>query len=85
MTAARDKAVARLQRAAENAKIALSDQPYVTIEEEYLLEKDGRPVNLSVELARNHYEAMIEPCVAETHGSHAYRPERCRIDQLGPG
>ena len=59
-------AMARLQRAAENAKIALSDRPYVTIEEEYLLEKDGRPVNLSLELARADYEAMIEPYVEET-------------------
>lgn len=59
-------AMARLQRAAENAKIALSDRPYTTIEEEYLLEKDGRPVNLSLELARADYEAMIEPYVEET-------------------
>lgn len=59
-------AMARLQRAAENAKIALSSQPYVSIEEEYLLEKDGRPIHLSLELARTDYEAMIEPYVAET-------------------
>ena len=59
-------AMARLQRAAENAKIALSDRPYTTIEEEYLLEKDGRPVNLSLELARADYETMIEPYVEET-------------------
>jgi molecular chaperone DnaK (HSP70) len=59
-------AMARLQRAAEDAKIALSNQPYVTIEEEYLLEKDGRPVNLSLELSREDYEAMIEPYVDET-------------------
>lgn len=65
---ARDSAaaMARLQRAAENAKIALSDQPYVTIEEEYLLEKNARPINLSLELARDDYEAMIEPYVEET-------------------
>jgi molecular chaperone DnaK (HSP70) len=59
-------AMARLQRAAEGAKIALSDQPYTTVEEEYLLEKDGRPVNLSLELARDDYEAMIEAYVDET-------------------
>ncbi|MDA3920041.1 MAG: Hsp70 family protein [Salinisphaera sp.] len=59
-------AIARLQRAAENAKIALSDRPYANIEEEYLLEKDGRPVNLSLELARSDYEAMIESYVEET-------------------
>lgn len=59
-------AMARLQRAAENAKITLSSQPYVSIEEEYLLEHNGRPVNLSLELARTDYEAMIEAYVEET-------------------
>lgn len=59
-------AMARLQRAAEAAKITLSDQPYATITEEYLLEKDGVPVHLAVEISRNDYEEMIEPYVAET-------------------
>lgn len=59
-------AMARLQRTAEDAKIALSNQPYTSIEEEYLLEKDGRPVNLSLELARSDYEAMIEAYVDQT-------------------
>lgn len=60
------QAMARLGRAAETAKIALSDRPFVSIEEEYLLEKDGRPVHLSLELAREDYEAMIEPYIRET-------------------
>ena len=60
------QAMARIGRAAEAAKIALSNQPYVTIEEEYLLEKDGAPVNLSLELSRFDYEAMIEPYISET-------------------
>ncbi|MEF8703804.1 MAG: Hsp70 family protein [Candidatus Accumulibacter sp. UW26] len=59
-------AMARLQRAAEAAKITLSDQPYATLSEEYLLEKDGVPVHLSVEISRLEYEAMIEPYIAET-------------------
>ncbi|HCZ15825.1 MAG TPA: heat-shock protein Hsp70 [Candidatus Accumulibacter sp.] len=64
----RDNAVAmaRLQRAAEAAKIALSDQPYAILSEEYLLEKDGVPVHLSVEVSRDEYEEMIAPFVAET-------------------
>ena len=45
------RAMARINRAAETAKIALSDQPYVRIEEEYLLERDSTPVNLALELA----------------------------------
>lgn len=58
--------MARLGRAAEAAKIALSDAPYVRIEEEYLLERDGNPLHLSLELERLDYETMIEPFVAET-------------------
>jgi len=60
------RAMARITRAAEIAKIALSDQPYVRVEEEYLLEKAGAPVNLSLELAREDYEAMIAGYIDET-------------------
>ena len=60
------KALARITRAAEIAKIALSDQPYVRIEEEYLLDKAGTPVHLSLELARHDYEAMIHGYIDET-------------------
>ena len=60
------RAMARITRAAETAKIALSDQPFVRIEEEYLLDKAGAPVNLSLELARAEYEAMIAGYVDET-------------------
>jgi molecular chaperone DnaK (HSP70) len=60
------QAMARLTRAAEAAKITLSDQPFVTIEEEYLLEKGGQPLHLSLELTREDYEAMIEPFIRET-------------------
>ncbi len=60
------KAMARIVRAAENAKFQLSDQPYARIEEEYLLEHDGSPVHLSVELSRMVYEEMIEDCIDAT-------------------
>jgi len=56
----------RASRAAETAKIALSDQPFFTIEEEYLLEHDGQPVHLSLEIARADYEGMIEAYINET-------------------
>lgn len=59
-------AMARLNRAAEQAKIALSDAPYVRIEEEYLLEHQGKPFNLSLELSREGYEDMIAPFIDET-------------------
>ena len=60
------RAMARINRAAETAKIALSDQPYTRIEEEYLLERDGTPVNLALELARHDYEEMISGYIDET-------------------
>jgi len=59
-------AMARLQRAAEAAKIELSDHPYATLAEEFLLEKDGTPVHLSLEIARHEYEELIAPYIAET-------------------
>ncbi|MDP2832121.1 MAG: Hsp70 family protein [Pseudomonadota bacterium] len=59
-------ALARLQRAAEAAKITLSDRPYALLAEEYLLQHQGEPVHLAVELSRSDYEAMIEPYIAET-------------------
>jgi len=60
------RAMARLTRAAEAAKIRLSDAPFAQIDEEYLGEREGKPVHLSLELDRIEYEAMIEPYVAET-------------------
>ena len=60
------KAMARITRAAENAKFVLSDQPYAQIDEEYLLEHDGAPVHLSLELSRMVYEEMIEDYINAT-------------------
>jgi molecular chaperone DnaK (HSP70) len=60
------KAMARINRAAEAAKRTLSDQPFVTIEEEYLEEKEGAPIHLSLELARHDYEDMIAGYIDET-------------------
>lgn len=61
-----NKIMARLARTAESAKLALSNEPFVQIEEEYIAEKDGKPVHLSVELARRDFEAMIEDYIDET-------------------
>ena len=60
------RAMTRILRAAEAAKRHLSDHPYARIEEEYLTEADGKPVHLSLELARDEYEQMIAPYVEET-------------------
>ncbi|MEW6218850.1 MAG: Hsp70 family protein [Thermodesulfobacteriota bacterium] len=60
------QAMARIARAAEEAKCRLSDQPFAVIREEYLLEKEGRPVHLSLEVARDEYEEMIASFIDET-------------------
>jgi molecular chaperone DnaK len=63
------RAKARIQRAAEAAKRHLSSHPYARVEEEYLVEQDGKPVNLDLELSRDEYEAMIMPFIEETLGA----------------
>jgi molecular chaperone DnaK (HSP70) len=60
------KAMARITRAAENAKFVLSDEPYAKIEEEYLLEHEGAAIHLSLELSRIDYEKMIEDYINAT-------------------
>jgi molecular chaperone DnaK len=60
------EAAARIDRAAEQAKIALSDNPFATVKEEYLFEKDGVPVHLDLEISREEYEAMITPFIEES-------------------
>ena len=60
------QAMARIERAAENAKKVLSDHPFASISEEYLLENNNVPVNLSLDLARHDYENMIISFIDET-------------------
>jgi molecular chaperone DnaK len=60
------KAMARILRAAEAAKKHLSDHPFARIEEEYLSETAGKPINLALELSRQEYEEMIAPFIEET-------------------
>ena len=61
--------MARILRSAETAKKHLSDHPYARIEEEYLTEHNGKPVNLDLELSRLDYEEMITPFIEETLGA----------------
>jgi molecular chaperone DnaK (HSP70) len=63
------KAMARVLRSAEAAKMQLSDHPFACIEEEYLAESAGKPVHLSLELSREDYEDMIAPLIEETLGA----------------
>ena len=59
-------AYARLWWAAEAAKKQLSDEPYARVREESLVQVDGRPLHLDVEISRNEYEAMIRPLLDQT-------------------
>jgi molecular chaperone DnaK len=60
------RALARLMRAAEDAKITLSSQPFTRVREEYLLTEEGRPLHLDVELSRVEFEALISDLVEGT-------------------
>jgi molecular chaperone DnaK (HSP70) len=60
------KLLARLKRAAENAKIELSSKPYVTIEEDHIGKKTFRDVHLSYELSRNMFEELIDDNISRT-------------------
>jgi len=57
---------ARLLRAAEDAKIELSSQPFAWIKEEYITEKDGIPLHLEYEVSREDFEDTIWDLVSET-------------------
>jgi molecular chaperone DnaK len=59
-------AKARLLRAVEAAKRQFSDHPFTRIEEEFIAEKDGQSLHLSLELDRNVYEAIIRPLLDKT-------------------
>lgn len=56
----------RVLRASEEAKKALSVEPYVQVSEEFIAEKNGSPLNLQLELARHDYEELIMPLLVKT-------------------
>jgi len=58
--------MAKIRRAAESAKVRLSDHPYAMLAEEYLLKNGEQAVHLSLEISRDEYEAMITPYVDQT-------------------
>jgi molecular chaperone DnaK (HSP70) len=57
---------ARLWWAAEEAKIKLSAEPYVTVREEALVLASGTPLHLDIEISRDEYEALIRQLVDKT-------------------
>ena len=58
--------MARLQRAAEAAKVELSSAPYTTIEEDHIGKKEFKDLHLSLEFSRAEFEEMIEENLAQT-------------------
>ena len=57
---------ARLRRASEQAKIELSSQPYVCVEEDHVASADGEPRHLSCELSRVDFEQDLDEMLART-------------------
>jgi len=56
----------RLLRAVEEAKKKLSCEPVVRIQEEFIAQKHGAPINLDREINRLEYEDLIEPLLSKT-------------------
>jgi molecular chaperone DnaK len=59
----------RVLNAAEAAKRQLSSQPFARVDEEFIAEKEGRALHLSMELERHEYERLIRPLVDRTMDS----------------
>ena len=57
---------ARLQRAAERAKIELSGQPFTLVEEDHVASVHGEARHLSCEIAREEFERDVEEMLART-------------------
>jgi molecular chaperone DnaK len=56
----------RVLRAVEAAKRQLSEHPFARVDEEFIAEKEGRALHLSMELSRTDYEDMIRPLLDRT-------------------
>ena len=57
---------ARVLRAAEEAKKKLSFEPFARVQEEYIAEKDGKPLHLTLEIARSEFEDLVRPLLDKT-------------------
>jgi molecular chaperone DnaK len=82
----RDAPVARSRvlRAVEDAKKALSSEAVAKIEEEFIADMDGVPLNLVMEIERYQYENLIEPLLIKTlgHVDHALSDARLQAGQV---
>lgn len=62
-------ALSRLKNAVVKAKHDLSIEPYARIREENLIERDGVPLHMDLEISRVRYEELIRPLVEKTFES----------------
>jgi molecular chaperone DnaK len=60
------RALARIRRAAEQAKIELSSNMFAWVREEYLAEHRGVPLHLEVEISREQFVALIQDLLLRT-------------------
>ena len=74
------KALARLTRAAEAAKIELSDRPYANITEEFIATEKNNPLNLELELLRTDFDSLIGDLVDSTLDSIEQALEDAELD-----
>jgi molecular chaperone DnaK len=56
----------RLRNSVEEAKKRLSDEAFTSVEEAFIAEQDGKPLNLSLIVDRRDYENIIQGLVAKT-------------------
>ncbi len=56
----------RMLQAVEEAKKRLSFDAYTTIAEEFIAEKDGKPLHVNMVIDRREYEPLIEPLLKKT-------------------
>ncbi|QDV40720.1 Chaperone protein DnaK [Stieleria neptunia] len=74
----------RLLHACESAKRDLSTEETVTISEEFIAEKDGQPLHLSVTVSRDEYETLISGFIDRTIEcvDQALRDAKLTLDQI---
>jgi molecular chaperone DnaK len=78
------RAMARLVRASERVKIALSDSPYARAAEEFLARYDAQIAHLDLEIGRSELEGMIEDLLKSTLDSidHAMKDAQIKPEQI---
>ena len=60
------RSLARLTRAAEVAKIEMSDAPFAVIKEEFITTTQGKPLHLEIEIERSRFEDLFSDMLKST-------------------